>query len=190
MALSPGAHLLEFRLLFASTCWTRWRVGTKRNDSLVKYYGLKTFTRFSDNDQYTDSDSNNECNSSSKWPGFLVLKSSSGDLALKKLSPFAVRPQKASKDWGTPLSSRNALENCKQRVYSKQHDLWIDPCESSFTRHWNPVEPSAAVSCPACRKWRSRRNCRNRVFLRSSELQWIGTLRRPPPTLCLWPSTR
>ena len=84
-------------------------MGTKRNDSLVKYYGLKTFTRFSDNDQDTDSDSNNECysnsNSSSNWPGFLVVKSSSDDLALNKLSPFAV--QKGFQGIaGTPKSIR------------------------------------------------------------------------------------
>lgn len=93
MASSPGTHLLEFRLLFASTCCTRWGVGTKRNESLVKYYSLKTFKRFRDNDRYTDSDSNNECysNSNSNWPRFLVVESSSDDLALNKLSPFAAQ---------------------------------------------------------------------------------------------------
>ena len=49
--------------------------------------------RLQDNDQDSDTDSNNErsCNSCNNWPRFLVVESSSDDLPLSKLSPFAVQ---------------------------------------------------------------------------------------------------
>ena len=49
--------------------------------------------RLRDNDQDSDTDSDSErfCNTSNNWPRFLVVESSSDDLPLSKLSPFAVR---------------------------------------------------------------------------------------------------
>ena len=49
--------------------------------------------RLQDNDQDSDSDSENEhsYNSYNNWPRFLVVESSSDDLPLSKLSPFAVQ---------------------------------------------------------------------------------------------------
>ena len=49
--------------------------------------------RLRDNDQDSDTDSDNErfCNTSNNWPRFLVVDSSSDDLPLSKLSPFAVQ---------------------------------------------------------------------------------------------------
>ena len=57
---SPGAHLLEFRLC-ASPCWTRWQVGTKRNEPLVNI----TWHRFTNRnkrgwEEDTDTDSGKE----------------------------------------------------------------------------------------------------------------------------------
>ena len=49
--------------------------------------------RLRDNDQDSDTDSDNErsYNSCNNWPRFLVEESSSDDLPLSKLSPFAVQ---------------------------------------------------------------------------------------------------
>ena len=49
--------------------------------------------RLRNNDQDSDSDSDNErsYNSDNNWPRFLVVESSSDDLPLSKLSPFAVQ---------------------------------------------------------------------------------------------------
>ena len=49
--------------------------------------------RLRDNDQDSDTDSDNErsYNSCNNWPRFLVVESSSDDLPLSKLSPFAVQ---------------------------------------------------------------------------------------------------
>ena len=49
--------------------------------------------RLRDNDQDSDSDSENErsYNSCNNWPRLLVVESSSEDLPLSKLSPFAVQ---------------------------------------------------------------------------------------------------
>ena len=49
--------------------------------------------RLRDNDQDSDTDSDNECsnNSCNSWPRFLVVESSSDDLPLSKLLPFAVQ---------------------------------------------------------------------------------------------------
>ena len=91
--MSPGAHLLECRLC-ASPCWTWWRVGTKRNESFRNItWHPQIKKRLRNNDQDTDSDSENECsyNSYNNWPRFLVVESSSDDLPLRKLSPFAVQ---------------------------------------------------------------------------------------------------
>ena len=46
-----------------------------------------------DNDQDSDTDSDNErsYNSCNNWPMFLVVESTSDDLPLSKLSPFAVQ---------------------------------------------------------------------------------------------------
>ena len=49
--------------------------------------------RLRDNDEDSDMDSDNErsYNSINNWPRFLVMESSSNDLPLSKLSPFAVQ---------------------------------------------------------------------------------------------------
>ena len=49
--------------------------------------------RLRDNDQGSDTDSDNErfYNTSNNWPRFLVVESSSNDLPLSKLSPFAIQ---------------------------------------------------------------------------------------------------
>ena len=49
--------------------------------------------RLRDSDQDSDTDSDNELsyNSCNNWPRFLVVESSSDDLPLSKLSPFAVQ---------------------------------------------------------------------------------------------------
>ena len=49
--------------------------------------------RFRENDQDSDADSDNErsYNSCNNWPRFLVMESSSDDLPLSKLSPFAIQ---------------------------------------------------------------------------------------------------
>ena len=49
--------------------------------------------RLRNNDKDSDSDSDNErsYNSYNNWPRFLVVESSSDDLPLSKLSPFAVQ---------------------------------------------------------------------------------------------------
>ena len=49
--------------------------------------------RLRDNDQDSDTDSDNErcCGAGYNWPRFLVVDSSSDDLPLSKLSPFAVQ---------------------------------------------------------------------------------------------------
>ena len=49
--------------------------------------------RLRDNDQDSDTDSDNErsYNPCNNWPRFLVVESSSDDLPLSKLSPFAVQ---------------------------------------------------------------------------------------------------
>ena len=85
--------MLECRLC-ASPCWTRWRVGTKRNESfrnIIWHPQIKK--RLRGNDQNSDSDYENErsYNSCNNWLLFLVVESSSDDLPLSKLSPFAVQ---------------------------------------------------------------------------------------------------
>ena len=49
--------------------------------------------RLWNSDQDSDTDSNNEhfCNTSSNWPWFLVVESSSDDLPRSKLSPFVIQ---------------------------------------------------------------------------------------------------
>ena len=49
--------------------------------------------RLRDNDQDSDTDSDTEhpYNSCNNWPRFLVVESSSDDLPLSKLSPYAVQ---------------------------------------------------------------------------------------------------
>ena len=68
-------------------------MGTKRNESFRNItWHPQIKKRLRDNDQDSDSDYENKrsynCNN---WPRFLVVESSSGDLLLNKLSPFAVQ---------------------------------------------------------------------------------------------------
>ena len=66
---------------------------TKRNESLRNITWNPQIKRLRNNDQDSDSDSENErsYNSYKNWPRFLVVESSSDDLPLSKLSPFAVQ---------------------------------------------------------------------------------------------------
>ena len=86
--LSPGAHLLECRLC-AAPCLT------KRNESFrnISWHPTNKNKRLQDDDQDLDMHSDNErsYNSCNNWPRFLVMESSSDDLPLSKLSPFAVQ---------------------------------------------------------------------------------------------------
>ena len=73
-------------------------VGTKRNESFrnITWHPQikkKKRKKITDNDQDSDLDSENErsYNSCNNWPWFLVVESSSDDLPLSKLSPFAVQ---------------------------------------------------------------------------------------------------
>ena len=91
--LSPGTHLLACRLC-ASPYWTQWQVGTKRNESLRNVtWHPQTKTKDWDSNQDSDTDLYNErsYNSGNNWPRFLFVESSSDDLPLSKLSPFAVQ---------------------------------------------------------------------------------------------------
>ena len=68
-------------------------MGTKRNESLRNMAPTNENKRLRDNDQDSDTDSENErsYNSGNNWPRFLFVESSSDDLPLSKLSPFAVQ---------------------------------------------------------------------------------------------------
>ena len=64
-----------------------------RNESLINITPSNKNKRLRDNDQDSDTDSDNErfCNTSNNSPWFLVVESSSDDLRLSKLSPFAIQ---------------------------------------------------------------------------------------------------
>ena len=65
-------------------------MGTKRNES---FRNITWHPQIWDNNQDSDLDSENErsYNSCNNWPRFLDVESSSDDLPLSKLSPFAVQ---------------------------------------------------------------------------------------------------
>ena len=100
--------------------------------------------RLQNNNQDSDSDSENECsyNSYNNWPKFLVVESSSDDLPLSKLSPFAV--QKGFQVGARTLKSIKRLRDGSFLVeYGKraqapkkllQTDLLTDQSGSQFTR--------------------------------------------------------
>ena len=88
------------------------------------------------------------------------------------------------------LSWWSALGNRRRWVFSRPLDLLIDQYVSPSTKRWTRhVASSAAVSCPAWRRWKSGRNSRNRVWLRSTGWRWRRILKWSPPTPCFWPST-
>ena len=69
-------------------CWTRWRVGTKRNKTLTTYNGNKTpiqkkKKRVHDDDSDTDSDNEMLMKSETNWPRFLIAESVSENLSLQ-----------------------------------------------------------------------------------------------------------
>ena len=123
--------------------------------------------RLRDNDQDSDSDSENErsynCNN---WPRFLVVESSSDDLPLSKLSPFAV--QKGFQAVAGTLKSIKRLRDgsflveCGKRDQAQnllQTDLSTDQSESQFTRPRTPLgEYSDVGTSLTCRRLRSGMN--------------------------------
>ena len=157
--------------------------------------------RLRDNDQDLDTDSDNErsYNSCNNWPRFLVMESSSDDLPLSKLSPFAV--QKGFQAVAGTLKNIKRLRDgsflveCARKsqawVFSRPLSLLIDQYVSPSTKRWTRhVVSSAAVSCSTWRRWKSGQNCRNRLWLRSTGWWWRRILKRSPPkTPCFWPST-
>ena len=102
-----------------------------------------TNKRLRNNDQDSDSDSENErsYNSHNNWPRFLVVESSSDDLPLSKLSPFAV--QKGFQAVAGTLKNIKRLRDgsflveCGKRAQAQnllRTDLSTDQSESQFTR--------------------------------------------------------
>ena len=120
-------------------------LGTKRNESfrnITWHPQIKFKKRLRDSDRDSDSDSENErsynCNN---WPRFLVVESSSDNLPLSKLSPFAV--QKGSQAVAGTLKSIKRLRDgsflveCGKRAQAQnllRTDLSTDQSESQFTR--------------------------------------------------------
>ena len=100
--------------------------------------------RLWDNNQDSDSDTENEhsYNSCNNWPRFLVVESSSDDLPLSKLSPFAV--QKGFQVVAGTLKSIKRLRDgsflveCGKRAQAQnllRTNRFIDrPVTSQFTR--------------------------------------------------------
>ena len=118
-------------------------MGTKCNESFTNIaWHPQIKKRLRDNDQDSDSDYENErsynCNN---WPRFLVVESSSDNLPLSKLSPFAV--QKGSQAVAGTLKSIKRLRDgsflveCGKRAQAQnllRTDLSTDQSESQFTR--------------------------------------------------------
>ena len=123
-----------------------------------------------DNDQDSDSDNEFSFNLCNNWPQFLVVESLRDDLPLSKLSPFAV--QKWFQEVAGTLKSIKrlregsfALGNCRRWVFSRPLDLLIDQHVFPSTKHWtHHMASSAAMSCLAWWRRKSRWNCRNRVY--------------------------
>ena len=121
--------------LCSSPCLTQWQVRTKHNESLINNMAPSN-KNLRDNDQDSDTVADNKhfCNTSNNWPRFLVVESSSDNLPLSKLSPFAVQkwfqavagPLKALKGWGMDRSWWNALGNHRWWVFSRLLDSLID----------------------------------------------------------------
>ena len=96
----------------ASPCWTRWWVGTERNEHLklpmasqnfqsrsgvpVNEPSIKRGRKRGPNSRDKDSDSENETRQMAQgasldaWPRFLVVEGADPDRPLSKLSPFAI----------------------------------------------------------------------------------------------------
>ena len=123
--------------------------------------------RDSDQDTNTESEIKNFLDTTANWPRFLVMELASVDLPLSKLSPFTIQKgfqAIASTIWRMGLAWWNALGNRRQWVFLRPLSLLIDPCMFLSTRHWTRhTASSAALSCPAWRRKKSRWNCRNWV---------------------------
>ena len=74
--------------LCAAPCWTRWRVGTKCNETLLNIQWQQNTVpirkRVRDNDSDTDSDNEMLMKSETNWPRFLIVDSASEDLPPQK----------------------------------------------------------------------------------------------------------
>ena len=112
--------------------------------------------RLWDNDQDLESDSENEhsYNSCNNWPRFLVVESSSDNLQLSKLLPFAIlrrvsrrwpEPSKALKGWEMDLSWWSVAKGPRRKTYSEQTDLLTDQSGSQFTRPWTSLGEQSDV---------------------------------------------
>ena len=75
-----------FRLC-ASPCWTRWGVGTKRNEILLNIQWQQNTnpkTGVRDDDSDTDSDNEMFMKSETNWLSVFIVESASKDLPLQK----------------------------------------------------------------------------------------------------------
>ena len=80
--------------LCSSSCLTQWQVQTKHNESLINNMAPSNKNKIlRDNDQDLDAVADNKhfCNTSNNWLRFLVVESSSDNLPLSKLLPFALQ---------------------------------------------------------------------------------------------------
>ena len=90
-----------YPLANTSPCWTRWRVGTKCDESpsfstwlpwlFQKEKKKKKKRPRTDSDSDSESDSELFLLTKDSWPRFIVVKSASEERPLSKLSPFAVQ---------------------------------------------------------------------------------------------------
>ena len=119
--------------------------------------------RLRDNDQDSDTDSDNDrsYNSCNNWPRFLVVESSSNNLSLSKLLPFAV--QKGFQAVAGTLKSIKRLKDGSFRVECARKSQAMGLLKTTWfvdrqhmppsTKHWpHHVASSAAMSCLA---WQS-----------------------------------
>ena len=144
--LSPGAHLLECRLC-ASSCWTRWRVGTKHYESLrnirwhpqtkTKDYG--TTTKIWTRTRIMNAPTTPVTIGQGFWSWIHQVATSHWvncrPLLSRRVSRWWPEPSKALKGWGMDLSWWSALGNRRWWVFSRPLDLLKDQYVSPSTKH-------------------------------------------------------